>query len=98
MRRGPSATPRNCCNARGLRSVDVNAPAGLALRSAGLATRNDASPTPFRRFFRFSAARPAGRAAEKRKKRRTTIEGWPVVVNPALCWGKPSRGGRVAFK
>jgi hypothetical protein len=61
---------------------------GWPQRSEGLATTGQAS-IALRRFFRFSAARPSGRAAEKRKKRRKAFEGWPVVVNPPLRWGKP---------
>ena len=44
-------------------------PLGLPQRSEGLVTRNAAATPSFHRFFRFSAARPEGRAAEKRKKR-----------------------------
>ena len=49
---------------------------------------------PISRFFRLFR-RPA-RAAEKPKKPRTAIGGWPVVANPALRWGKPSGGGKVS--
>ena len=51
-----------------------------------------------RRIFRCSVARPTGRATEQRKIRRTAIAGWPVVVNPALRWDKPSGGRRALAK
>jgi hypothetical protein len=37
--------------------------------------------------------RPGGGKGEKR---RTMIEGWPVVVKRPLRWGRPS-GGETAF-
>ena len=73
-------------------------PLGLPQRSGGLVTRNAASRAPFAVFFLFSAADhgktllTAGRAGKKGKKRRTAFEGRPIVVNPALRWGKPGRG------
>src|SRR5208282_449208 len=62
-------------------------------RSEGLTTTGQPSIANCR-FSLFSAARPAGRAAEKRENRRKRArEAVFLVANPALRWGKPSGGG-----
>ena len=61
-------------------------------RSEGLTTTGQPSIT-YCRFSLFSAARPVGRAAEKRENRRKRArEESSLVANPALRWGKPSGG------
>ena len=49
----------------------------------------------FRRRSRVDSVHLLTGRRKRGKKRRTAFEGWPVVANPPLRWGKPSGGGRL---